>query len=160
MTTSENEAIEGELAESPDVITTRRAKGSLDTAYIYNYTQNPKAGKAAALRATGYKAGNVRQSAYRLHQRLRPKINALLRETITDLGSVSAQQLEYILTQDVEDIGIAGMLHAIRLGLAFSGNNPVESDLKDNRTPIVDVQKRITQLTRQIALAKPTDGSE
>ena len=164
MTTPEDTPKEGELLEKPATLDARRDRCSLDDAYIFNYTQNPKAGKTAALRAAGYE-GNpdyIRQEAHRMHNRLRLKIQAVTAENMRDLGSLSVQQVANILQMDVKDTGIANMLAAAKLGRDFSKTEPkpVEDMPKtanpdERRRRIAQIQKELAQKTGQKELPSP-----
>ncbi len=160
MTTSEPEEIEGELIEAPATISARRENCSLDDAYIFNYTNNPKAGKTAALRAAGYDGQNIRQEAYRMHGRLRPRINQVLREVLKDLGNLSHQQLTGILMETPDKVGYANMLNAIKTGLEYSGNKPVEADTKEIKQSQDAIAKRISTLQSQIAAIEGPSTSQ
>jgi len=154
MTTPDDTPKEGELMEAPVLPATldsRRDKCSLDDAYIFNYTQNPKAGKAAALREAGYTGNHERQEAYRMHNRLRLKIQAVTAENMRDLGSLSVQQVANILTMDVSETGVANMLAAAKLGKDFSKTEPKPlEELPQAANP--DARRlRIQQLQKQIS---------
>jgi len=151
MPTSEDIAVEGELMEKPATISIRRDECSLDDAYIFNYTQNPKAGKANALRKAGFQGEHARQEAYRMHNRLRLKIQAVTAENMRDLGTLSHDQLAGILKGTAAEHGTANMLHAIKLGKEFSQTAPQPLE----NMPVVvnpdERRRRIQQLTKEIS---------
>ena len=151
MPTSDEEVKDGELMPVPATLSHRRDECSLDDAYIFNYTQNPKAGKADALRKAGFEGEHARQEAYRMHNRLRLKIQAVTAENMRDLGNLSYNQLEAILKSNPEQTGTANMLHAIKLGKEFSQTAPLSLD----NMPVVvnpdERRRRIQQLTKEIS---------
>ena len=161
MPTSEDTAVEGELMEKPATLSTRRDECSLDDAYIFNYTQNPKAGKADALRKAGHKENGLRQEAYRMHNRLRLKIQAVTAENMRDLGNLSFNQLEAILKDTPDNVGTQNMLAAIKLGRDFSQTAPkaltdlpVVVNPDERRRRIEALQKQISDQTGK-ALPEP-----
>lgn len=148
--TDETQEATPEVIPAPATIDHRRMNCSLDDAYIFNYTNNPKAGKAEALRQAGYEGEHVRQEAYRIHNRLRPKINVVLGEILQDLGSLSHQQLTGILKKEPEDVGVSNMLAAIKIGLDYSGNKPAEHEVQTVRPKPETITKRIESLQKSI----------
>ncbi len=151
MPTSKDSAVEGELMEKPATLSHRRDECSLDDAYIFNYTQNPKAGKSAALRDAGFQGEHVRQEAYRMHNRLRLKIQAVTAENMRDVGSLSLNQLEGILKSNLEQTGTANMLHAIKMGIDFSKTAPKSLENMPVLVNPDDRRRRIQQLQQQIS---------
>ena len=154
MTTPEDTPQEGELMEKPAppaTLDSRRDRCSLDDAYIFNITQNPRAGKAAALRAAGFDGEHVRQEAHRMHNRLRLKIQAVTAENMRDLGTLSHDQLHSILKSTPAETGTANMLAAIKLGKEFSQTAPKPlEELPQTANP--DARRlRIEQLQKQIS---------
>ena len=151
MPTSEEETIEGELMPVPATLSHRRDECSLDDAYIFNYTQNPKAGKADALRKAGFEGDHARQEAYRMHNRLRLKIQAVTAENMRDLGNLSFNQLECILKSNPAEVGTANMLHAIKLGSELSQKAPQPIVEMPNQAVPEARRRRIAALNKQIA---------
>lgn len=154
MTTQDDTPQEGEFIEAPTppaTLDSRRDKCSLDDAYIFNYTQNPKAGKAAALREAGYTGSHERQEAYRMHNRLRLKIQAVTAENMRDVGSLSLNQLEGILKSTPAETGAANMLHAIKLGKEFSQTAPQPLEDMPKQVDHEARRRRIAALTKQIS---------
>lgn len=154
--TGNDEAKTGEFIPAPATITTEQANGSRDNAYIFNYANNPKAGKTAALRATGWTGNHERQEAHRIHNRLRLKIQAVTAEQARDLGSLSYQQLHNILMMNVTDTGLSAMLKAIQLGKEWSQTQPPPTDDIPNKPAVNEMTKRIERLKEQISHAEGT----
>lgn len=151
MPTEKDTPKEGELIEKPATLSARRDKCSLDDAYIFNITQNPRAGKAAALRAAGFKGEHVRQEAHRMHNRLRLKIQAVTAENMRDLGTLSHDQLAGILKGTVEQHGTSNMLAAVKLGKEFSQTAPQPLEDIPKQADPEGRRRRIEQLKKQIS---------
>jgi len=151
MTTSSDDIKEGELIESPLTLNHRRDQCSLDDAYLFNFTNNPRAGKTAALRAAGFEGKFAKQEAYRMHNRLRPKIRQIMQEINQDLAAMSNQQLMGILSSEPKETGYQAMLGAIKLGFEYAGTTPQE--VKTIKPQASQIQQRITTLLEQIEQA-------
>lgn len=142
--------IEQELITAPATINYRRAECSLDDAYIFNYTNNPKGGKTQALIEAGFEGTYPSQEAYRMHNRLRPKIQKVMQEITQDLATLSNQQLTGILRSTPQETGYSAMLAAIKIGFEYSGlqpNQQTETPVRPNQDAI---QRRIETLQKQI----------
>jgi len=153
--------ISPEVLEAPTTLDHRRDPCSLDDAYIFNFTNNPKAGKTAALRSAGYEGSYAPQEAHRVHNRLRPRIRQVMQEMVQDLSALANHQLLSILKSDADSVGHNCMLGAIKIGFETSGVVVAEQEEKVQRT-YTDIQQRIEQLKDQIdqatgqrALTKP-----
>ena len=159
-----DEEIEAELmpkAEPPATMSTKRGACSLDDAYIFNFTNDPKGGKTQALREAGFDGEYISQEAHRMHNRLRPKINAVLKELTQDIGNLARQQLDSILNADAREVGFSNMLGAIKLGFDYSGNKPQETSNQEAPRPALsEVQRRIEKLQGQINEVKGIPAPE
>ncbi len=125
---------------------------SLDDAYIFNFVNNPKMGKAEALRLAGWD-GNpdyCRQEAYRRHARLKAKIQAVTAELLGEVGTLANHQLTTILNMDIKDTGVNSMLAAIKLGLEAS-NIQAPALLEEPKRTSDEIDERIEALKKQIA---------
>jgi len=149
-TCNDDQVIEPELIQAPLTLDHRRDPCSLDDAYIFNYTNNPRQGKTAALRAAGYEGKYIRQEAQRMHNRLRSKIQKVTQDLNQDFGALSNQQLHNILNSEIREVGYQAMLAAIKLGFEYSGHQPAMLGLKEERQAPGAVQQRIERLMEQI----------
>jgi hypothetical protein len=71
----------------------RVSHGGYDDNYIKAFTEHPELGKKQALIAAGYVGDYAKQEAYRIHNRLREKIEAVLDEKILDGAHLGHQTL-------------------------------------------------------------------
>ena len=128
-----------------------RKNNGLDDAYVTAYCDNPIAGKTAALIKAGFAGNNIPQEAYRMHKRLRERIEQKISELIQDLGGASYQQLQTIINTDIKTVGYSNMLQAIRAGMDYAGRRPGDKLTIVKEQSIDDIDNEINRLQKQIA---------
>ena len=120
-----------------------------DEVYIEAYCENPKAGKSAALEKAGYTGDYLAQESYRVHRRLKVRIEERLTEQLQEGASLGHSVLmDLVKNASSESVKFS----SAKALLEFGGRKPTDKlAIQDSRPQsIEDMDAEIVTLQREL----------
>ena len=136
-----------DLANEPAKKGSRIEYGSLDDGYIAAFCENPGAGKKAAILKAGYVGDFAAQEAYRLHNKLRERIEARLDEMVQEGAMLGYSTMLQICKEAKSD---ATRLKAAEDLMNYGGRKPGDTlTIKKERSD-EELDEEIARLQREV----------
>lgn len=124
------------------------SNGAYDEKYIEAFCNNPGLGKASALREAGYVGDYLRQEAWRIHNRLREKIEKRLDEAILDGAHLGHSVLVHLCQNSESDTVRA---KAAKDLIDYSGRKAGETITVKSEKTDEELDAEIALLQKEIA---------
>jgi len=134
-----------------------RSKNSLDDGYVDCYTNNPKAGRTAAIIEAGYDGDYPRQEAARYHKRLAIRIHEAFTDKIKRLEGAAIANIQSMLEMPIKEIGASNMLATAKAAMDYAGRKAADTLIVKEVKTIDDIDANIERLQNEIA---KTEGKE
>lgn len=139
-----------EITNIEDTVMAER--NSYDDDFIYHFLADPKAGKTQAIIKAGYTGKNPNQMAYRVFERLRPRINEEFEKRKNDYAMLGHRIIVEVAKDTETSKG--DKLKAGKMLMDYGGHSPshvMDVNFKIDGLTDDQLDNRISELERMIA---------